>query len=288
MTDTDLSAMGAEAAQAEVAAIYNAAADDPKHAYNVATNPQHRATHQRMLALQGMVHPGVVDADTLAVGRAPTGIPGTGAASAQGQPTPADQAKVQAEIDAIRAAASSDPKHVYGDPSHPGHAEIHRKMLALQGVATPGTVDADRVAGADLRNAQVALPETPADYRIDGAYVPDDDPPEGVIDVMETAQNWAHEAGLSQGELDQLVTEFNALARDETRHNPAVDEARAAQSVTTLRHVWGDEFEAKVAAAQRVVARLGEGFVDFLENTRLGNNAMVIRALAETATRNNW
>lgn len=275
-----------EAAQAEIAAIHSAAASDPNHPYNDRRHPEYAALHKHVLGLYDAAMPGagMVDPDN--------GYPDLGAPPAPALPATPEAA--QTEIDKIYQEARGDPKHPYNDRKHPEHAALHKRMLDLFTAANPdgGFVNDDTMLDLERVESGLEPQNTPEKYvsllgpaRLDPA-----DTPEQITAGRDTAAKWMAELELPSLEVNGLITEYNHAVADPHRHDVALDERRAENSMRALRSIWGDQTETKIAACRRAYERLDRDgrFGDFLEETRLGNSAHMIRILAEAAERHGW
>lgn len=216
----------------------------------------------------------------------PPAAAGAGSAVAERDAARADIESVKGEIHEEGEA------HPLLDHKHPQHGEAQARRRALYEKAYPGVVGPDGFfdpQAADALAAAMQPPARPEDYRLDLPPIPgfegNDDDMQAVADV----KAWAHQAGFSQVTLDELGGRFRELIADDARHDPETIAARQSRCVAALRAVWGDDFDTKFAAAMRAVERLGgERLAAFMDNTRLGDDPWVVRALAEAAERNGW
>lgn len=131
-------------------------------------------------------------------------------------------------------------------------------------------------------------PESPADYDLGQVRSFEDDPdlegdtPEETAQGMEVARQLAHQAGLTQGDLNAILPRYNELMGEgESRHDLATIETRQTECRAVLQKLWGDDYEANFVAAQKEADNLGPGFVNFLEATRLGDDPVMFRSLAD-------
>jgi hypothetical protein len=172
----------------------------------------------------------------------------------------------RAEIDGMR----NDATHPLNDAGHLKHLDAVERMRGLLGAIddTPAEWVDDRGvhATADLESVMASamvVPDDASGYTFDSYSVP-----EGAewSDEDEAAfREIFHTAELSQPEVDQL------LMISSTGDRPDLD-----RTMTALRARYGADkklFEADLAIARAEVRRVGgQGLVDFLDTTGLGNS----------------
>ena len=182
----------------------------------------------------------------------------------------ADEAR--AEIERLPLAA--DMMAALQDPAHPGHsaASAHRNDLYARAYGGDQTLDGDDVS-AD--NTFLKEPAAPEDYRFDPV------PPSLPHDVQleQKARGWFHEAGAPPWLARNVAREWNRALEDPP--DEARQAADAAATEKSLRRLWGDAYDSKVAAARSVVDALKSDDVPaLLDRSGLANNEYLIRQLA--------
>ena len=186
------------------------------------------------------------------------------------------QHSARAEIE--RLPLDADMMAALQDPAHPGHkaASAHRNGLyarAYGGDAPPD--DGGEIAAEDSFLRQPAAPE---DYRFDPV------PPslQHDADLEEKARGWFHEAGAPPWLARNVAREWNRALEN------LPDEARQAEDAAatekSLRRLWGDAYDGKIAAARSVVEALkSDDVFGLLDRSGLANNEYLIRQLASLA-----
>jgi hypothetical protein len=109
-------------------------------------------------------------------------------------------------------------------------------------------------------------------------------PPEGFqidSEAQKTFYEQAHRAGLTKQQAHAMQ---DFWSKAQVQRTQSV-ETTMKKGVEQLRMEWGQAFDDKVKAAQRVVKSLGPEFGKFLANTRLGNHPVLIKAFSEVASR---
>tara|TARA_R110000803_G_scaffold57475_5_gene115417 strand:- start:4218 stop:5075 length:858 start_codon:yes stop_codon:yes gene_type:complete len=134
----------------------------------------------------------------------------------------------------------------------------------------------------DLDNiySKLGRPETPSQYNIaaDGNVLTE----ERATEYSEIAHKLRLNPDQAQGVLDYYRS---VVQNDLNASNDA--NAQAMESATaSLQSEWGDKFEAKVQAAQKVVDQFGASDImelQLADGTKLGNNPDVIKAFSNIA-----
>lgn len=196
--------------------------------------------------------------------------PGPDAASGTGQPAGAAAATGVEPGGTAAAAADQVPvvrvdRAGEGDPSAPLSPVADELAEAM---TPPPTAD-------DYDTARVKLSAEDAEFEIAPA--------------METARGWALDMGLSTGEFSSVVSTYNTLMADPTRHDPAAIEKRQMACAKTLKALWGADSATNLRLVWQEINRLGDEFKFFLEETRLGDDPqfthMILTAVKEREAR---
>ncbi|MEM9683123.1 MAG: hypothetical protein AAF942_07645 [Pseudomonadota bacterium] len=180
----------------------------------------------------------------------------------------------RAEID--RLPLDADMMAALQDPAHPGHkaASAHRNDLYARAYGD-AVVDGGESAFED---SFLSEPTAPEDYRFDPV------PPslQHDADLERQARGWFHEAGAPHWLARNVAREWNRALE-----NPPDDARQAADAAATeksLRRLWGDEYDGKIAAARSVVQALkNDDALALLDRSGLANSEYLIRQLAALA-----
>ena len=111
-------------------------------------------------------------------------------------------------------------------------------------------------------------------------------PPEGLElseDYIANFKKVAHEAGIPPKQAAKVMEWITKTA--EERVKAALEQAEQARQETEaqLKKEWGDKFDEKVKKAQAIAKIGGEEFVQYLEETGLGNHPALIKAFVAIA-----
>ena len=114
--------------------------------------------------------------------------------------------------------------------------------------------------------------------------------PEGVnLDetMINEFKSKAHEAGLNQSQIEALNSWY--WEHTSKSYEALNDGATTAQeqSVTDLKKEWGERYDVNLTMATRAVEQFGgDDFVNYLEETGLGNNPQMVRFMHNVAKAN--
>lgn len=221
------------------------------------------------------------------------------APSAPADPATLSPEQATAEISRWNNEIADNQNHPYRDHRNPNHKSATDRMMALYARAggAAGTNTAAAIAGTGATaqpgsNGPAADDMSADTFSFERVRPRPDLGSEDFSASLEAVRGWATEAKIEQLELDTLIGRHNELARNPALHDPAHIKETQVKSLAGLKAIWpGPEFETKVKAAQRAVARLDAGAGNLkwlLEDTRLGDDPYVIRMLAEVGERNQW
>ena len=155
-------------------------------------------------------------------------------------------------------------------------------------------VNAQRLIGAE----KLPLPANPSDADLDNIYGKLGRPesaegyeiaPDGVIvteDVAKSFSEAAHALRLTPDQANGILEYYRGVASTASEMSVEQENAQKASTETALRQEWGDEYQAKVSDAGKIVKEFGS--VDLLgmqlaDGTRVGNHPDFIRAFAKIA-----
>lgn len=107
--------------------------------------------------------------------------------------------------------------------------------------------EGDAEGWSDVYN-RMGRPESPEAYKLENAPAT-----EGGIDFQPRLREWAHEAGLSQGQTAQLHDKFQArlMEMNEEAQNQRLEQSTADEQ--ELRREWGEAWDTKVSEGKRFV-----------------------------------
>jgi len=103
----------------------------------------------------------------------------------------------------------------------------------------------------ELKSDQSPVPEKPEDYAIPKA--------DGVDPESEMTQafiGWAHEAKLTQAQVDALVPAFGGFIAKAVADQAEADKQEYETAVTALKDLWKDGYKKNMDAANRVFGKL--------------------------------
>ena len=118
-----------------------------------------------------------------------------------------------------------------------------------------------------------AVPDSPDGYEV---KVPEDMKinPERIAAFKQLA----HKQGLTQDQVNAIVDENVATGQASAESRAAKIEEVRNKSINGLKDEWGPSYEENVDLARKAINAAGDkSFVDFLNNTRLGDNPTVIK-----------
>ena len=155
-------------------------------------------------------------------------------------------------------------------------------------------VNAQRLIGAE----KLPLPANPSDADLDNIYGKLGRPesaegyeiaPDGVIvteDVAKSFSEAAYALRLTPDQANGILEYYRGVASTASEMSVEQENAQKASIETALRQEWGDEYQAKVSDAGKIVKEFGS--VDLLgmqlaDGTRVGNHPDFIRAFAKIA-----
>lgn len=107
--------------------------------------------------------------------------------------------------------------------------------------------EGDAEGWSDVYN-RMGRPESPEGYKLDSAGATEDG-----IDFQPRLREWAHEAGLSQGQTAQLNDKFQARLTEMAQEAQSQRVEQAAADEQELRKEWGDAWDSKVSDGKRFV-----------------------------------
>tara|TARA_B100000427_G_C15507884_1_gene594827 strand:- start:682 stop:1524 length:843 start_codon:yes stop_codon:yes gene_type:complete len=138
----------------------------------------------------------------------------------------------------------------------------------------PTDEDLDRIYG------KLGRPETPDQYQIaaDGNIVTEEIAT-GYADV-------AHKLRLTPDQANGILEYYRSVTQGNIESMNATNQQSLEETTSALQAEWGDKFDAKVDAAQKVVDQFEAGNImemQLADGTKLGNHPDVIRAFAKFA-----
>jgi len=150
--------------------------------------------------------------------------------------------------------------------------------------------DSVRIPGEDATDeerreffAKLGRPETPEGYQFKRPELPEGFVrPEEVEQDEKTFAAHAHELGLTQAQA-QALYDFYAGLMTKSYERSMQEQARALEA---LKGEWGQQFQERVELAHRAAKALGgDEFIDYLEQSRMGDNPHLVRAFYEAGRR---
>ena len=121
----------------------------------------------------------------------------------------------------------------------------------------------------DTKGKLQAPPESPDAYQLEI--------PEGVrVDegFVKSAKTWAHQAGMSEAQFKAFAAPYIEAQRQVEQSMAQAEQA----GIDGLKTEWGGQFDENVQTAKRALKQFaGEEFLAFLDQSRLGNNPIMIK-----------
>ena len=155
-------------------------------------------------------------------------------------------------------------------------------------------VNAQRLIGAD----KVPMPVNPTDEDLDRIYDRLGRPespdkygisPDGNILTEERATEYAdiaHKLRLTPDQAQGVLDYYRSVAENDITSMTNANAQALEQSAAELQAEWGDNYDAKMQSAQKVVDQFEAGNImemQLADGTKLGNHPEVIRAFAKIA-----
>ena len=155
-------------------------------------------------------------------------------------------------------------------------------------------VNAQRLIGAD----KVPMPVNPTDEDLDRIYDRLGRPespdkygisPDGNIITEERATEYAdiaHRLRLTPDQAQGVLDYYRSVAENDLTSMTNANAQALEQSAAELQAEWGDNYDAKMQSAQKVVDQFEAGNImemQLADGTKLGNHPEVIRAFAKIA-----
>ena len=155
-------------------------------------------------------------------------------------------------------------------------------------------VNAQRLIGAD----KVPMPVNPTDEDLDRIYDRLGRPespdkygisPDGNILTEERATEYAdiaHKLRLTPDQAQGVLDYYRSVAENDMTSMTTANTQAMEQSAAELQAEWGDNYDAKMQSAQKVVDQFEAGNImemQLADGTKLGNHPEVIRAFAKIA-----
>ncbi len=155
-------------------------------------------------------------------------------------------------------------------------------------------VNAQRLIGAD----KVPMPVNPTDEDLDRIYDRLGRPespdkygisPDGNIITEERATEYAdiaHRLRLTPDQAQGVLDYYRSVAENDLTSMTNANAQALEQSAAELQAEWGDNYDAKIQSAQKVVDQFEAGSImemQLADGTKLGNHPEVIRAFAKIA-----
>lgn len=127
-------------------------------------------------------------------------------------------------------------------------------------------------------------PKEPKDYQLDKGFKPSTTP--AGKEVEQRFRQVVHDAGLNARQFNAIYGFYNDLAADQQKKVVEGMKAGHERAVQVLREQWGDQFENRVALANKLLKAFG-GSPDEIKHftARFANEPVIIRVLAEAARR---
>lgn len=201
-------------------------------------------------------------------------------------PAPVDQTVITTNDDQGQAPdwlAGVDPEiardpslKVFNNPQDLIKSYVHaQKMLGKDKAVLPGK-NSTEIEWKQFYN-KIGLPEDVNDYKIDRTdkYVVEDH-------TLEEFKELAFANNLLPGQAQKIMDWFNDKASNGLESSYAQQEQEMVGGWENLQKEWGQGFDANVSAAKSVVREFGdEAFVDYLNESGMGDNPQLTRFLAQ-------
>ncbi len=145
---------------------------------------------------------------------------------------------------------------------------------------TAAEIEADQIYGKPASATDFTLPK----------FAADTDTLEDIGKIDGAIRGWLTDLGAPRTTGEFLANEVARLSKETEHWSPADSEVYARKERQTLERIHGEQYPAKLKAAQRLVRdidRKRPGLVAVLENSRAGSSAVVIEhfiRLAEART----
>lgn len=155
-------------------------------------------------------------------------------------------------------------------------------------------VNAQRLIGAD----KIPMPSNPTDEDLDRIYnrlgrpeTPDayGISPDGNVITEERAAEYAdiaHKLRLTPEQASGVLEYYRSAVQNDTAAINSSNEQAREQAVSALQAEWGDQYDARIEAAQRAVDKFDAGGVmelQLADGSVLGNHPEIIKAFANIA-----
>ncbi|MBW1989420.1 MAG: hypothetical protein JRI97_07725, partial [Deltaproteobacteria bacterium] len=162
-------------------------------------------------------------------------------------------------------------------------------LIGRKGIIPPGekATDEDRARFLEglkphqdlIRQELFKPPETPEAYEL-----PEVKTPEGLGFAESYVDNFkqaAHKLGLTKEQAAGLWSTLGEASKSNYEEYAAQIEAKTAETEAALKKEWGEQYDANVERARRVVAAFGgEELADYLEQSGLGNHPALVKFMA--------
>lgn len=124
---------------------------------------------------------------------------------------------------------------------------------------------------------RIGHPEQPSEYELaEGVDTEEDE---------EWFRQIAHKAKLTKGQARDLYNEYAARIKETTEAQAKARADAAAKAEETLKNEWGEQYESRLGKAQGLVKQLaGEEFISYLNESGLGNDVRLIKAMDKFAS----
>lgn len=154
---------------------------------------------------------------------------------------------------------------------------VHAQKAVGNNVAIPGKTATPEELSAFYQ--KLGRPEAPDKY--DFGKDPDDLAFKANDEVKSNYMKKAHEAGLSNRQASQLYQWYMGNMSSAAKSHEQQLKQTYDEGVKSLKTEWGDAFDQNVDLARAAVAEFGgEELQKLLDDTGLGNDARVIKAMA--------
>lgn len=155
-------------------------------------------------------------------------------------------------------------------------------------------VNAQRLIGAD----KIPMPVNPTEEDLDRIYNKLGRPespdkygisPDGNIITEERATEYAdiaHKLRLTPDQAQGVLDYYRSVAENDMTSMTTANTQAMEQSASELKSEWGENYDAKIQSAQKVVDQFEAGNImemQLADGTKLGNHPEVIRAFAKIA-----
>lgn len=133
----------------------------------------------------------------------------------------------------------------------------------------------------DLKSNQVLPPESPDGYAFETPDGYDLD-----TETFDAFKKVAHETGISQKQFDAMMKiEVDRFSKARQTMEDTINNNQA-EAERELKSEWGEGYDQKLESAKQLLNHeklVDDGFKQFLEDTRFGDNPQVIRFFAKLA-----